>query len=80
MPKLQLDVKRPCPADRKQVAEEDYGAWITDPTTVQPHIALLDGKPIGYIQSKAGFRAVGEVQTPDGVAWLMVCERPAGAP
>ena len=27
---------------------------------------------------KAGFRAVEEVQTPDGVALLMVCERPAG--
>lgn len=29
---------------------------------------------------KAGFHAVGEVQTPDGVALLMVCERPAGMP
>ena len=28
---------------------------------------------------KAGFRAVGEVDTPDGRALLMVCERPADA-
>jgi RimJ/RimL family protein N-acetyltransferase len=120
---------------------------------VQPHIALLDGKPLGYIQSyiamgsgggwwaqetdpgvrgidqsiadaaqlnrglgtamvrafvkklfqdpqvtriqtdpaprnarairsyeKAGFRAVGKVQTPDGLALLMVCERPTEEP
>ena len=26
---------------------------------------------------KAGFRAVGEVRTPDGVALLLVCERAA---
>ena len=25
--------------------------WIADPAMVQPHIALLDGKPLGYIQS-----------------------------
>ena len=133
--------------------ETEYGAWIADPAMVQPHIALLDGKPLGYIQSyiamgsgggwweqesdpgvrgidqsiadpaqlnrglgtamvrafvqklfqdpqvtriqtdpdprnaraircyeKAGFRAVGQVQTPDGVALLMVCERPVGEP
>lgn len=129
--------------------EAEYGAWINNPAQVQPHIALLDGEPFGYIQSyvamgsgggwweaetdpgvrgidqsiadaaqlgkglgtamvkawmaklfadpqitriqtdpdpsnaraircyeKAGFRAVGEVQTPDGTALLMVCERP----
>lgn len=128
--------------------EAEYGAWITDPTQVQPHIALLDGQPFAYIQSyvamgsgdgwwdtetdpgvrgidqsiadaaqlgrglgtamvkafvarlfadprvshiqtdpdprnaraircyeKAGFRATGEVQTPDGTALLMVCRR-----
>jgi RimJ/RimL family protein N-acetyltransferase len=128
--------------------EAEYGAWISDPSRVQPHIALLDGEPFGYIQSyvamgsgggwweaetdpgvrgidqsiadaaqlgkglgtamvkawvaklfadpqvtriqtdpdprnaraircyeKAGFRAVGEVQTPDGTALLMVCKK-----
>ncbi|MEO8020412.1 GNAT family N-acetyltransferase [Polaromonas sp.] len=128
--------------------EAEYGAYIADPTHVQPHIALLDGQPFGYIQSyvamgsggdwweaetdpgvrgidqsiadaaqlnrglgtamvkafvarlfsdpivthiqtdpdprntraircyeKAEFRAVREVQTPDGTALLMVCER-----
>lgn len=131
--------------------EADYGALIKDTAKVQPHIALLDGQPFGYIQSyvamgsgegwweeetdpgvrgidqsiadatqlgrglgtamvkafvarlladpqvthiqtdpdprnaraircyeKAGFRAVGEVQTPDGTALLMICRR-AGA-
>lgn len=129
--------------------EAEYGPWIADPTKVQPHIALLDGQPLGYIQSyvakdsgggwweaetdpgvrgidqsiadatqlnrglgtamvkafvarlftdprvthiqtdpdprnaraircyeKAGFRATGEVQTPDGTALLMICKRP----
>lgn len=128
--------------------EAEYGVWIADPSKVQPHIALLDGVPFGYIQSyvamgsgggwwegetdpgvrgidqsiadaaqlgrglgtamvkafvarlftdpqvthiqtdpdprnaraircyeKAGFRAVGEVLTPDGTALLMVCRR-----
>ncbi|EJL78467.1 acetyltransferase, ribosomal protein N-acetylase [Polaromonas sp. CF318] len=128
--------------------EAEYGAWINDPRQVQPHIALLDGRPFAYIQSyvamgsgdgwwenetdpgvrgidqsiadaaqlgrglgtamvkafvarlladpqvthiqtdpdprnaraircyeKAGFRVVGEVQTPDGTALLMVCRR-----
>ena len=135
----------PTPAE----VEAEYGAWIKDPTQVQPYIALLDGQPFAYIQSyvamgsgegwwedetdpgvrgidqsianaaqlgrglgtamvkafvarlfadravtriqtdpdprnaraircyeKAGFQAVGEVQTPDGTALLMVCERP----
>jgi len=31
--------------------ETEYGAWIADPTKVQPHIALLDGQAFGYIQS-----------------------------
>ncbi|MGQ2978652.1 MAG: GNAT family N-acetyltransferase [Polaromonas sp.] len=130
--------------------EAEYGPWIDDPRQVQPHIALLDGEPFGYIQSyvalgsgggwwedetdpgvrgidqsiadaaqlgrglgtamvkafvaklfadprvthiqtdpdprnaraircyeKAGFRARGEVQTPDGTALLMICRRPA---
>ena len=138
------------PPDSFEIVRQDYGAWIADPGKVQPHIALLDGKPLGYIQSyvamnsgggwwdgetdpgvrgidqsiadaaqlnrglgsamvrafvnklledpqvtriqtdpdprnaraircyeKAGFRAVGQVQTPDGVALLMVCEPPA---
>lgn len=136
------------PAPTLAEVEAEYGAWITDPAKVQPHIALLDGQPFAYIQSyvamgsgdgwwedetdpgvrgidqsiadaaqlnrglgtamvkafvarlfadprvthiqtdpdpgntraircyeKAGFRAVGEVQTPDGAALLMVCER-----
>lgn len=139
------------PAPTWAEVETEYGAWVADPRKVQPHIALLDGEPFGYIQSyvamnsgggwwedetdpgvrgidqsiadaaqlgqglgtamvrafinklfedpqvtriqtdpapwnaraircyeKAGFRAVREVQTPDGVALLMVCERPAG--
>lgn len=137
------------PAPTLAEVQADYGAWISDPAQVQPHIALLDGEPLGYIQSyvamgsgggwweaetdpgvrgidqsiadaallgkglgtamvkawvaklfadpqvtriqtdpdprnaraircyeKAGFRAVGEVLTPDGTALLMVCERP----
>ena len=136
------------PAPTLAEVQADYGAWISDPSQVQPHIALLDGEPLGYIQSyvamgsgggwweaetdpgvrgidqsiadaaqlgkglgtamvkawvaklfadpqvtriqtdpdprnaraircyeKAGFRAVGEVLTPDGTALLMVCER-----
>lgn len=128
--------------------EAEYIPWITNPSKVQPQIALLDGKPFGYIQSyvamdsgggwwedetdpgvrgidqsiadatqlgrglgtamvkawvaklftdpqvthiqtdpdprnaraircyeKAGFRAAGEVQTPDGTALLMICKR-----
>ena len=27
-----------------------------------------------------GFRAVGQVRTPDGLALLMICEPPAGEP
>ncbi|CAN7320737.1 GNAT family N-acetyltransferase [Polaromonas sp. LjRoot131] len=138
------------PAPTFAEVQAEYGAWISDPAQVQPHIALLDGEPLGYIQSyvamgsgggwweaetdpgvrgidqsiadaaqlgkglgtamvkawvaklfadpqvtriqtdpdprnaraircyeKAGFRAVGEVQTPDGTALLMVCERGA---
>jgi hypothetical protein len=34
--------------------------------------ALADGRPA---HEKAGFRAMGEVQTPDGTALLMVCQR-----
>lgn len=137
------------PAPTLAEVQAEYGAWIADPAQVQPHIALLDGRPFAYIQSyvamgsgggwweaetdpgvrgidqsiadaallgrglgtamvkafvaklftdlqvtriqtdpdprnaraircyeKAGFRAVGEVQTPDGTALLMVCERP----
>jgi len=136
------------PAPTLAEVEAEYGPLITDPTKVQPHIALLGGEPFGYIQSyvaldsgdgwwedetdpgvrgidqsiaeaaqlnrglgtamvkafvsmlftdpgvshiqtdpdprnaraircyeKAGFRAVGEVQTPDGAALLMICER-----
>jgi RimJ/RimL family protein N-acetyltransferase len=139
------------PAPTLAEVRTEYGAWIADPAMVRPHIALLDGNPLGYIQSyiamgsgggwwaqetdpgvrgidqsianaaqlnrglgtamvrafvkklfedpqvtriqtdpdpsnaraircyeKAGFRAVGQVQTPDGQALLMVCERPAG--
>jgi RimJ/RimL family protein N-acetyltransferase len=137
------------PAPTLAEVQAEYGAWISDPRQVQPHIALLDGKPFAYIQSyvamgsgggwwegetdpgvrgidqsiadaaqlgrglgtamvkafaarlfadprvtriqtdpdprnaraircyeKAGFRARGEVRTPDGTALLMVCERP----
>jgi RimJ/RimL family protein N-acetyltransferase len=126
----------------------EFGAYIADPSSVQPHLALLDGVPLGYIQSyvamgsgdgwwederdpgvrgidqflanadqlgqglgtrmvrsfvrrlfddravtrvqtdpsptnaraigcyeKAGFRAVGEIDTPDGRALLMHAER-----
>lgn len=136
------------PAPTMAEVEAEYGGWIKNPTQVQPHIALLDGQPFGYIQSyvamgsgggwwegetdpgvrgidqsiadasllsrglgtamvkawvaklftdpqvthiqtdpdprnaraircyeKAGFRAMGEVQTPDGTALLMVCRR-----
>ncbi|HYW55459.1 MAG TPA: GNAT family N-acetyltransferase [Polaromonas sp.] len=31
--------------------EAEYGPLIADTTEVQPHIALLDGQPFGYIQS-----------------------------
>jgi RimJ/RimL family protein N-acetyltransferase len=131
--------------------QAEYGAYIADASMVQPHIALLDGRPLGYIQSyvamgsgdgwwedesdpgvrgidqsiadaadlnrglgtlmvqafvrklfedpqvtriqtdphpdnrraircyeKAGFRVHGEIETPDGPALLMLCER-AGA-
>jgi RimJ/RimL family protein N-acetyltransferase len=131
--------------------EAEYGAMIADTTRVQPYIAWMDGRRLGYIQSyaamnsgggwwedetdpgvrgidqsiadaadvgrglgtgmvrafvdklfedpevtrvqtdpdprnsraircyeKAGFRAVREVTTPDGLALLMVCERKAG--
>lgn len=127
---------------------DDYGSATSDPAMVQPYIALLDARPIGFIQSyvalgagdgwwesetdpgvrgidqfladeqslnqglgtrmvrafvaqlfsdpavtrvqtdpspenaraircyeKAGFRRVGEFDTPDGVALLMVCDR-----
>ena len=133
--------------------QAEYGSAIDDSSQVQPHIALLDGQPLGYIQSyvamgsgdgwweaetdpgvrgidqsiadagqlgrglgtemvtafvtrlftdpavtrvqtdpapgngraircyeKAGFRAVGQVQTPDGAALLMVCERQSPEP
>jgi AacA4 family aminoglycoside N(6')-acetyltransferase len=30
---------------------EEFGGYIADPASVQPHIALLDGAPLGYIQS-----------------------------
>ncbi|MDO8719301.1 MAG: GNAT family N-acetyltransferase [Pseudomonadota bacterium] len=39
------------PAPTLAEVETEYGAWITDPTQVQPHIALLDGQSFGYIQS-----------------------------
>lgn len=128
--------------------EAEYGAYIADTARVQPYIAWVDGRRLGYIQSyvamnsgggwwedetdpgvrgidqsiadgadlnrglgtgmvkafvrklfadpqvtriqtdpdprnaraircyeKAGFRAVREVTTPDGLALLMVCER-----
>jgi RimJ/RimL family protein N-acetyltransferase len=137
------------PAPTLAEVEADYGALIKDAAKVQPHIAMLDGQPFGYIQSyvamgsgdgwwddetdpgvrgidqsiadatqlsrglgtamvkafvarlladpqvthiqtdpdprnaraircyeKAGFRVVGEVQTADGTALLMVYRRP----
>ncbi len=39
------------PAPTLAEVEAEYGAWIADPSQVQPHIALLDGQPFGYIQS-----------------------------
>ena len=136
------------PAPTLGEVHDEYGALIKDRTKVQPHIALLDGQPFGYIQSyvamnsgggwweaetdpgvrgidqsignaahldrglgtamvksfvarlfsdtnvthiqtdpdprnaraircyeKAGFTAIGEVETPDGTALLMVCKR-----
>lgn len=30
---------------------EEFGPYIADPSSVQPHVALLDGAPLGYIQS-----------------------------
>jgi aminoglycoside 6'-N-acetyltransferase-1b len=30
---------------------EEFGAYILDPSSVQPYIALLHGAPLGYIQS-----------------------------
>ena len=133
--------------------EQHYGAYVDDPTGVQPHVALVGGSPIGYIQSyvamdsgdgwwtgerdpgvrgidqfladpaqlgrglgtamvrafvrglfadpavtrvqtdpspdngraircyeKAGFHAVGEIDTPDGRALFMRCERGDAAP
>jgi RimJ/RimL family protein N-acetyltransferase len=138
------------PAPTLDEVKAEYGAWVNDRSKVQPHIALLDGQPFGYIQSyvamnsgggwweaetdpgvhgidqsigdaaqlnrglgtamvkafmarlfqdpqvtyiqtdpdphnaraircyeKAGFSPVGEVQTPDGTALLMVCRRTA---
>ena len=30
---------------------EEFGAYIADPSSVQPYVALLGGAPLGYIQS-----------------------------
>lgn len=39
------------PAETLAEVQAEYGAWIADPTKVQPRIVLLGGKPFGYIQS-----------------------------
>ena len=31
--------------------EAEFGAYIADPSSVQPYVALLGGVPLGYIQS-----------------------------
>ena len=57
LPKLRDWLSRPHwtqwwgPPDALEVVKKDYGAWIADPSQVQPLIALLNGKPLGYIQS-----------------------------
>jgi RimJ/RimL family protein N-acetyltransferase len=140
------------PPERLHDIEAEYGAMIADTTRVQPYIAWVDDRRLGYIQSyvamnsgggwwedetdpgvrgidqsiadaadldrglgtgmvrafvqklfedmqvtriqtdpdprnaraircyeKAGFRALREVTTPDGLALLMVCERAKSA-
>jgi RimJ/RimL family protein N-acetyltransferase len=49
---------------------EEFGAYIADPTSVQPHIALLDGAPLGFIQSYVAMGSGGgwwEVERDPGV-------------
>ena len=58
------------PAEPLAVVQADYGAWIANPTQVQPHIVLLDGKPFGYIQSYVAMGSGGgwwEQETDPGV-------------
>lgn len=50
--------------------EAEYGAWICNPAKVQPHIALLDDEPFGYIQSYVAMGSGGgwwEGETDPGV-------------
>jgi RimJ/RimL family protein N-acetyltransferase len=49
-----------------------------DPTTtrVQTDPSPTNPRAIRCYE-KAGFRRVGEVNTPDGTALLMICDRPA---
>jgi RimJ/RimL family protein N-acetyltransferase len=50
--------------------EAEYGAWIADPSKVQPHIVMLDDQPFGYIQSYVAMGSGGgwwEAETDPGV-------------
>ena len=60
--------------------ERDAAAEVMERLTVCP-LGMAD-LPMRAIRcnEKTSFRAVGEVQTPDGVALLMVCERSKGEP
>lgn len=50
--------------------EAEYGAWIADPTKVQPYIAWVDGRRLGYVQSYVAMGSGGgwwEDETDPGV-------------
>lgn len=46
-------------AESFSAVQAEYGAWIADPSVVQPCIVLLDGVPFGYAQSYAPLYAGG---------------------
>lgn len=49
-----------------------------DPTTTRVQTDPSPANPRAIrCYEKAGFRRVGEVNTPDGSALLMICDRPA---
>ena len=39
------------PPQTQAESAAEFGAYIADPSSVQPYVALLDGVPLGYIQS-----------------------------